>query len=331
MRRREFIALLGGAAASSSLWPLGARAQQQPPPPIPRLGFLRASPAPDSTMAALRRGLSDQGYVEGQNYVLLTSWGDGKLGSLPELAKALVSSRVDVILTDGTQTARQARAATDTIPIILAGGLDPVKAGLATDLRRPDGNVTGFTTQVIDLTSKMFEILRELVPGLASVAIINPKGAGIPFRNAEAAAAQSLRVRLKYFEIDGAETEPIDRVLGQATADKVQGLVMRGSPFFSTPQRKLIAERIGAHRIPAIYETREFVELGGLVSYGTDFSELFRLAARYIIKVFKGAKIRDLPIDQANTFELVINMKTAKALGVAVPPTLIARADSVIE
>jgi putative ABC transport system substrate-binding protein len=330
MKRREFIAILGGAAASSSLWPLGAKAQQQPSP-IPRLGFLRASPAPDSTMAALRRGLSDQGYVEGQNYVLLTSFGDGKLGSLPVLAKALVSNGVDVILTDGTQTAREARAATDTIPIILAGGLDPVKAGLATDLRRPDRNVTGFTTQVIDLTSKMFEILRELVPGLASVAIINPKGAGVPFRDAEAAAAQSLRVRLKYFEIDGAETGPMDRVLGQAISDKVQGLVMRGSPFFSTPQRKLIAERIAAHRIPAIYETREFVELGGLVSYGTDFSELFRLAARYIIKVFKGAKIRDLPIDQANTFELVINMKTAERLGVAVPPTLIARADEVIE
>lgn len=330
MRRREFIGFLGGAAASSSLWPLGARAQQQPPP-IPRLGFLRASPAPDSTMAALRRGLSDQGYVEGQNYVLLSSWGDGKLGRLPELAKALVSSGVDVILTDGTQTAREARAATDTIPIILAGGLDPVRAGLATDLRRPDRNVTGFTTQVIDLTSKMFELLKELVPGLASLAIINPKGAGAPFHDAEAAAAQSLRVRLKYFEIDSAEAGPVDRVLGQATADKVQGLVMRGSPFFSTPQRKLIAERIAAHRIPAIYETREFVELGGLVSYGTDFSELFRLAARYIIKVFKGAKIRDLPIDQANTFELVINMKTAKGLGVAVPPTLIARADHVIE
>lgn len=330
MRRREFFTLLGSAAASSSLWPLEAAAQQQPPN-IPRLGFLRASPAPDSTMAALRRGLSDQGYVEGQSYILLTSWGDGKLDSLPGLAKALVSSGVDVILTDGTQTAREARAVTDTIPIILAGGLDPVKAGLATDLRRPDRNVTGFTTQVIDLTSKMFEILRELVPNLASIAIINPKGAGIPFRDAEAAAAHSLHLRLRYFEIDGAETGPIDRVLGQATADKVQALVMRGSPFFSTPQRKVIADRIAAHRVPAIYETREFVELGGLISYGTDFSELFRLAARYIIKLFKGAKIRDLPIDQANTFELVINMKAARALGVAVPPTLIARADTVIE
>lgn len=282
-------------------------------------------------MKALRRGLSDQGYLEGQSYVLVPSWGDGKLDHLPQLAKALVSSGVDVILTDGTQTAREARAATDTIPIILAGGLDPVKAGLATNLRRPDRNVTGFTTQVIDLTSKMFEILSDLVPGLTSVAIFSPKGAGAPFHVAEKAAAQSLNVRLKYFEIDGPEAVTIDRALGQAVADRVQAVVIRGSPFFSTPQRKVIADRVAAHRIPAIYETREFVELGGLVSYGTDFSELFRLAARYIIKIFKGANIRDLPIDQANTFELVINMKTATALGVRVPPTLIARADEVIE
>jgi ABC-type uncharacterized transport system substrate-binding protein len=330
MRRREFFTLLGGAATSSALCPLGAAAQQ-PPSRVPRLGFLRASPAPDSTMAALRRGLSDQGYLEGQSYVLVTSWGDGKLDRLPELAKALVASGVDVILTDGTQTAREARAATDTIPIILAGGLDPVKAGLATNLRRPDRNVTGFTTQVIDLTSKLFEILGDLVPGLTSIAIVNPKGAGAPFRDAEKAAAQSLNVRLKYFEIDGPEAPQIDRIVGQAVANKVQGLVVRGSPFFSTPQRKVIADRVAAHRIPAIYETREFVELGGLVSYGTDFSELFRLAARYIIKIFKGANIRDLPIDQANTFELVINMKTAKALGIRLPPTLIARADEVIE
>jgi ABC-type uncharacterized transport system substrate-binding protein len=321
MRRREFFTLLGGAATSSALCPLGAAAQQ-PPSRVPRLGFLRASPAPDSTMAALRRGLSDQGYLEGQSYVLVTSWGDGKLDRLPG---------VDVILTDGTQTAREARAATDTIPIILAGGLDSVKAGLATNSRRPDRNVTGFTTQVIDLTSKLFEILGDLVPGLTSIAIVNPKGAGAPFRDAEKAAAQSLNVRLKYFEIDGPEAPQIDRIVGQAVANKVQGLVVRGSPFFSTPQRKVIADRVAAHRIPAIYETREFVELGGLVSYGTDFSELFRLAARYIIKIFKGANIRDLPIDQANTFELVINMKTAKALGIRLPPTLIARADEVIE
>ncbi len=225
VRRREFLSIVGGVAAT---WPRRARAQQQPPH-IPRLGFLRASPAPDATMAALRRGLADYGYVEGQRYVLVTSWGDGQLSHLPELAKALVSSGVDVILTDGTQTAQEARAATDSTPIIMAGGLDPVKAGLATNLSRPDRNVTGFTTQVIDLTSKMFEILAELLPGLTRIAIVNPRGAGIPFRDAETAAAQSLSLEVKYFDIDGPEAATLDRVLDQAIVDKTQALVIRGS------------------------------------------------------------------------------------------------------
>src|SRR5262249_47739616 len=158
-----------------------------------------------------------------------------------------------------------------------------------------------------------------------------PKGRGIAFRGPEATAARSLGLELKYVDIDLPESGMIDHALDQAMAGKVQALVVRGSPFFSTPQRKIIVERVAAHRIAAIYETREFVELGGLISYGTNFSELFRLAAKYIVKILAGAKVRDLPIEQANTFELVVNTKAAKVLGIAVPPTLIARADEVIE
>jgi putative ABC transport system substrate-binding protein len=327
MRRREFITLLGGATVAG---PLAARAQQ-PAAWQARIGFLRAAPAPETTMAALRRGLAEHGYIEGQHYVLVSSWGDGGLDRLPELAAALIRQRVDVILTDGTVTARAARAATDTIPIVLAGGLDPIQAGLAVNLSRPGGNVTGFTTQVIDVTGKSFEILTEIIHGLTRLTVASPKGAGQPFRAMEASAARALKLELSYVDITGGTVEAIDAAFQQASVGGAQAVIMRGSPFFSTQQRAVIVERAAAHRLPTIYETREFVELGGLLSYGAHFSELFRQAAGYIVRILNGAKAAELPIEQANKFELVINLKAAKALGLEVPPTLLARADEVIE
>jgi putative ABC transport system substrate-binding protein len=324
VRRRQFITLLGGATA----WPLAARAQQIGRPA--RVGFLRASPPPEGTLAALRRGLAEQGYEEAKDFVLVPGWGDGNLDRLPELAKALVTNGVDLILTDGTVTARAARAATATIPIVMAGGLDPIQAGLGDSLARPGGNVTGFTTQVIDVTGKMFQILAEIMPGLVRVGVINPRGVGTPFRTAEAEAAQALGVELKYIEMDGPGAEAIDAAM-RRTVGEAQAAVMRGTPFFSPTQRKLIVERAAAHQLPIMYETREFVELGGLVSYGTDFTDLFRQAAGYIAEILNGAKPAQLPIQQATKFELVINLKTAKTLGLEVPPTLLARADEVIE
>jgi putative ABC transport system substrate-binding protein len=324
MRRRAFIALLGGAAA----WPLAARAQQMGRPA--RVGFLRASPPPESTLAALRHGLAEQGYEEAKNVVLVPAWADGNLDRLPGLAKALVTNGVELILTDGTVTARAARAATATIPIVMAGGLDPIQAGLADSLSRPGGNVTGFTTQVIDVTGKMFEILAEIVHGLARVGVMTPRGTGAPFRAAEAKAAQALGLELEYVEIDGPGVDAIDAAM-RRTAGEAQAALMRGTPFFSPTQRQLLVERAAAHRLPIMYETRDFVELGGLVSYGSDFADLFRQAAGYIAKILKGAKPADLPIEQATKFELVINLRTAKALGLEVPPTLLARADEVIE
>jgi len=281
-------------------------------------------------MAALRRGLAEHGYLEGKNFTLVPSFGDGNLDRLAELAEALVAARVDLILTDGTVTARAARAATTIIPIVMAGGNDPVQGGLAASLSRPGGNVTGFTTQVIEVTGKSFEIFTEILPGLARVGVISPRGVGMPFRAPEAKAAQALGLELKYFEIANLEAQTVDAAMRQAH-EQVQAAVVRGSPFLSSAQRKLIVERAAEHRLPTMYETRDFVELGGLVSYGADFTDLFRLAAGYIVKILSGAKAGDLPIEQATKFELVINLKTARKLGLSVPPLMLALADEVIE
>jgi putative ABC transport system substrate-binding protein len=324
LRRREFITLFGGAAAAL---PLAARAQQS----AVRIGFVRAAPAPESTLSALRQGLAEHGYLEGQRYVLVPSWGDGAIDRLPALASALVRSKVDIILTDGTETALAARQVTDTIPIVMAGGRDPVAAGLAANLSHPGGNVTGFTTQVIELTGKTFEILSEIYPGLRRIAVINPIGAGVPFRPAEAEAAQALKLELSYVVIRNLQAAAIDSAIREAVASGSQAAVVRGSPFLSTTQRRLVVEAAAAHRFPTVYETREFVELGGLLSYGTDFSNLFRLAAGYVVRILNGAKPADLPIEQATKFELVINLKTAKAIGLDLPPIMLTRADEVIE
>jgi putative ABC transport system substrate-binding protein len=323
MRRREFITLLGGAAA----WPLAVRAQQ----PSARIGFLRAAPPPDATLMALRRGLAELGYVEGQRYTLVPSWADGNREHLPDLARALVLQGVDIIIADGTDTARAAKAATESIPVVMAGGLDPVQGGLAKTLSRPGGNVTGFTTQVIDTTGKAFELVSELIVGITRIAVINPKGGGFPFRAAEAEAAKRLKLDLRYVDIDDLNAEAIDAAIRTAAAQGAQAAIMRGSPFMSTPQRRLAVESARTHRLPTMCETREWVELGGLLSYGTDFSALFRQAAGYIVRILNGVKPADLPFEQANKFELVINLKTAMALALTVPPTLIARADEVME
>jgi putative ABC transport system substrate-binding protein len=325
IKRREFITLIGSAAA----WPLAVQAQQVGRQPV-RIGFLRASPPPESILAALRRGLAQQGYEEGKSFILVPVWGDGDVDRLPELARTLIMNGVDLILTDGTVTARAARVATTTIPIVMAGGLDPVQAGLAESLSRPGGNVTGFTTQVIDVTGKMFEILTELVPGLGRVGVIAPRGTGTPFRAAEAIAAQALGLQVKYIEMAGPRPEAIDAAMRQTVAE-AQAAVVRGTPFFSLAQRKLMVELAAAHRLPTMYETGEFVELGGLVSYGTDFADLFQKAGAYIARILDGRKPAELPIEQATKFELAINLKAAKALGLTVPPTLLARADEVIE
>jgi putative ABC transport system substrate-binding protein len=296
---------------------------------VARIGFLRASPPPERILDAFRRGLAEHGHVEGRSYALVHRWADGNLERLPDLAAALVNAGVDVIVTEGSFTAREARAVTTTIPIVMGGGVDPRIYGLIESLSRPGGNVTGLTTQNIDVSGKHLQQLKEIVPGLGEVAVLAPRGAGVPFQAAQAEAAQALGLRLNHIYME--TPEAADAAIRRAVAERAQAAVLRGTPFLSTTQRKLFVERALAHRLPVMYETRDFVELGGLASYGADFTAVFRLAAGYVARILKGAKPGELPVEQASKIELVINLKTAKAIGVTVPMALLIRADELIE
>jgi ABC-type uncharacterized transport system substrate-binding protein len=320
LKRRAFV--IGGAAA---LLAGPGRAAVR----LHRIGFLRASPPPARLLDAFRQGLAEHGYIEHRDYVIVTSWADGSINRLPELAQSLARSKVDVIVTDGTRPAREARAAARTIPIVMAGGLDPVGAGLARSLSQPGGNVTGFTTQVIGLTGKTFEILKELNPNLRRIAVISPTGVGDSFRSAEARSARQLGISLVYIQIVGAHG--VDAAMRNAIAEHAQAGVIRGTPFLSTEQRRRIVERSAANRLATMYETRDFVDLGGLISYGADFNELFRLAAGYVVRILAGADPGKLPIQQSAKIELVVNLKAAAALGLTIPQSILLRADAVIE
>lgn len=321
MKRRDFViggaaVLAGGGIATAALRPK-------------RIGFLRASPPPVRLLEAFRRGLTEHGYKENRDYLIVGSWADGSVARLPDLASTVARSNVDVIVTDGTRPARMARAASRTIPIVLAGGFDPVGDGLARSLSQPGGNVTGFTTQVVGLTGKTFEILKEITPELRRIAVISPEGVGNAFRAAEASSARELGLSLVYIAIAG--QGGIDTAMRAAITNRAQAGVLRGTPFFSTAQRRRIVERAAANRLATMYETRDFVELGGLISYGADFNELFRLAAGYVVRILAGADPGKLPIQQSTKIELVVNMKAAAALGLAIPQSILLRADAVIE
>lgn len=323
MKRRLF--LIGGAVVLCG----GAFAATAAAVRPRRIGFLRASPPLARLLDAFRRGLAERGYIEHRDYLIVASWADGKINRLPDLARSLAQSKVDVIVTDGTRPPREARAATRTIPIVMAGGFDPVSDGLSRSLSQPGGNVTGFTTQVIGLTGKSFEVLKELIPDLRRIAIIAPVGVGDAFRPAEGKSARKLAISLVYIEF--AETHGIDAAIRKAIAEHAQAGVVRGTPFLSTEQRRLIVERTAANRLAAMYETRDFVELGRLISYGADFNELFRLAAGYVVRILAGADPANLPIQQSTKIELVVNLKAAAALDLTVPQSILLRADAVIE
>jgi putative ABC transport system substrate-binding protein len=323
MRRRRFISFIGGVASL----PLGAHAQDSRVQPA-RIGLLRSSPTPGRFLDALRRGLLERGYVEQRGYVFVPRYGDGDARRLPELAAALVAAGVDVIVTEGLFAARAARAATTTIPIVMTTSPDPVRAGLVSSLARPGGNVTGLVSQATDVSGKLLELLSEIVPKLARVALIMGRPAWDLFRAETMDAARALRLDMIYIEL---VLSDIDAAVRQAIAAQAQAAAVRGRPLFSTAQARLMVERAAAHRLPVIYESRDFVDYGGLASYGVDVPDLYRRAATFVEKILKGARPADLPIEQPTKFELVINLKTAKALGLTVPPTLLARVDEVIE
>ena len=306
-------------------------AEAQQPKKVPRIGYVDAgSPATTGHRAqAFVQGLRDLGYVEGQNIVIEYRWAEGKLESLPALVEEVVRRRVDVIVSSATPAIRFAKEQTTTIPIVMAGVTDPVGVGFVTSLARPGGNITGLTHLSPDLSGKRLELLKEVVPRLLRVAVLwnpNQPGQSAAFKDTQV-AAQALRVTLISMEVRN--REEIERALSGMGKDHSQALFELPDPltFFN---RELITEFAAKHRLPAMYSFREYVDAGGLMSYGTSFPDLFRRAATYVDKILKGAKPADLPVEQPMKFELVINLKTAKQIGLTIPPNVLARADKVV-
>ena len=325
MKRREFITLLGGAAAA---WPLAARAQQAA---MPVIGLIDAASAADRTdvMAAFREALAEAGYIEGQNVAIEYRWAEGRFDRLPELATDLVRRRVSVIVTPATTAAAlAAKAATATIPIVFGVGGDPVQLGLVASLNRPGGNATGLNFFTIELMAKRIQLLRELVPAAKRVAVlINPTDRSFEttLRDVEAAA-----IGQQVVAMEAATGREIDAAFESLEREKVDALFVSGGALFTT-RRAQLAILAARYALPATYSQRLFVEVGGLMSYGTSFADNWRQVGLYTGRVLKGAKPADLPVSQATKFELVINLNTARALRLEVPPTLLARADEVIE
>ncbi len=327
MKRREFIALLGGAAAA---WPLAARAQQGA---VPVVGFLHpASPeAFAESLRGIRQGLKETGYVEGENVAFEFRWADGQLGRLPELAADLVRRRVAVIATASPPAAFAAKEATATIPIVFGMAQDPVKLGLVTSLARPGGNLTGINFLLTELAAKRLELLREMVPAAKRLAVlVNPA----QVTNTEStlqevrAGAEAMGVQIEVLNV-GTNRE-IDAAFAGFEHERPDALFV-GSGTLFTGRRVQLTQWAAHHRMPASYAGREYVEAGGLMSYGSNPTEAYRQAGAYVGRILKGAKPADLPVVQSSKFELVINQQTARTLGLTVPPSLLAIADEVIE
>ena len=325
MRRREFIAGVGSAAA----WPLAAHGQQA----VPLVGFLcTQSPTGFARyVAAFRQGLQETGFVEGTNVAIEYKWAEGDYGRLPALAAQLLERQPAVIAaTGGTPAAAAAKAATKTVPVIFEVGIDPVQTGLVASLNRPEANLTGVVHELASLGPKMLELLREIVPGVGSVAVlINPRFAtnqrwATDIQQAAQLIGQRLQIVNASNEAEIAETFETIRESGS------EALLVAEEPFFEH-QHEQIVELATRYSIPAVYPSRSFAEVGGLASYAADIADTFREAGHYTGRILKGARPADLPVLQEVKFELILNQKTAKALGIAFPPTLLARADEVIE
>ena len=326
-RRRFLLTSLVGALAM----PQVAEAQQ--PGKVWRVGILSPGGVPDPSVATtpnlLPRNLRELGYVEGGNLIVERRFADGKIERLPGLARELVQLKVDVIVAAGDETIPAARDATATVPIVMVVGSDPVARGLVASFSRPGGNITGVTVVAETvLAAKRLELIREAVPGAARIAVLGAGGPGSNVQVQEAQkAASALRVKLVVVEAPGTD---YDRAFASIVAERADALFVLMSPTL-TRDRKQIIDRAAKYRLPAIYQWREHVEVGGLMSYGGSLIDISRRVAAYVDKIFKGARPGDLPIEQPTKYELVINLKTAKALGLTIPPSLLQRADQVIE
>ena len=327
MKRRQFITLLGGAAAN---WPLTARGQKAA---MPVIGILNSG-SPDasaSLIQSLRTGLGETGFVEGQNLTIDYRWSNGRYDVLPALAADLVRERVAVIVAGGTAApALAAKAATATIPIVFTSGDDPVKIGLVPNLNRPDGNVTGVHFFLTELSAKKLGLLRDLMPQLAVIGLcLNPssQNAGAQLADVQV-AARELGLRI---EVANASNErEIDSAFATLAERKIGAVIVTSDPFFFTRRNQMIG-LAAHHRIAAVFPFRTFVADGGLMSYGTSITDAYRQAGVYVGRVLKREKPADLPVVQSTKFELVINLKTAKALGLTFPSGLISIVDEVIE
>jgi putative tryptophan/tyrosine transport system substrate-binding protein len=332
MRRRKFISLIGGAAAA---WPLAARAQ--PSGKIPRIGYLVTGSLESSearaTIDAFRQGLRQLGYAEGRNIVIEYRAADGKIERFRGLAAELVRLNPDLIVASNTPAAIAARQATATIPIVAAVMGDPVEDGLVTSLAQPGGNVTGLTFLAPELTAKRMQLLKDALPNVSRVAALwHPGAYGERTMNdmlqATQAVAQTLGVQLQPIEVR--RGEELNRAFSTMTRDRTGALFLFPSPMFFYERRRIV-ELAATHRLPSMSQAREFVELGGLIAYGANINDLVRRSTIYVDRILKGAKPADLPVEQPTRFELVINLKAARDLGIEVPLPVMIRADEMIE
>jgi putative ABC transport system substrate-binding protein len=325
MRRRELMLVLGGAMTAARV----LRAQQKAMPVIGFLGL--GSPDPSAPLvAAFRRGLSETDYVEGQNVAIEYRWAEGHYDRLPTLSADLVGRKVDVIAASAAPSIRAAKTATSTIPIVFMSGPDPVAAGLVASLARPGGNLTGVSLMNTELNPKRLEWLSELVPQAVVIGLLvnpnNPSAERMMRDVQEAARVKGVQLRIVNAGTEG----EIDAAFGALVQLQAAALVVGTDPLFVSRRDQLVT-LAAAHAVPTIYELREFTAAGGLISYGASLTAVYRQVGNYAGRILKGAKPADLPVHQPTTFELVVNLKTAKALGLTVPPSILARADEVIE
>ena len=323
--RREFVALLGGAA----VWPVAASAQQRA---VPTIGFLSSDSPGQATdrLRAFHNGLSEIGYVEGRNVAIEYRWAEGKNDRLPAFAADLVRLQAAVIMAVSDVSALPAKAATSTIPIVFISGNNPVDFGLVRNLNRPGENVTGVTTLNVEMAAKRLELLHQVVPTATSIAaLINPTDPTAPVLSRELpTAADTLGLRLHI--LNAGTADEFDAVFARLTQMQVGALTIGADPYFNN-QAERLAELTVRHAIPAIYQYRPFAAAGGLMSYGSSFTEPYRLAGTYIGRILKGERPAELPVQQAVKVEFILNLKTAKSLGLTIPLPLLGRADEVIE